>query len=85
MQIRYGYRIEVICEQPTAMLTLLDIHPSRRHDLIRPDQMRVAPLATQPAPISMSPWKPTEGTPTTCRSRTPRAISARMVTMEQPE
>ncbi|KRE24814.1 transglutaminase [Bosea sp. Root483D1] len=54
MQIRYGYRIEVICEQPTALLTLLDIHPSRRHGLIRPDEMRVMPVTAQPATIKIS-------------------------------
>ncbi|CAN7582830.1 transglutaminase-like domain-containing protein [Bosea sp. LjRoot237] len=54
MHIRYGYRIEVVCEQPTALLVLLDIHPSRRHDLIRPDEMRVAPVMGRPAPIEIS-------------------------------
>lgn len=44
MHIRYGYRIELVCAQPTALVTLLDVHPSRRHDLIRPDEMRASPL-----------------------------------------
>ena len=44
----------------------------------------VSSVATQPAPISMSPWKPTEGTPIRCRSRTPRLISARIAAMAQP-
>jgi transglutaminase-like putative cysteine protease len=54
MQIRYGYRIELVCEQPTALLTLLDIHPSRRHDLIRPDEMRVTPLLGPGRPLVLS-------------------------------
>ena len=41
--------------------------------------------ATQPAPISMSTWKPPCGTETICRSRTPRRISARTADMAQPE
>ena len=54
MHIRYGYRIELVCEQPTALLTLLDVHPSRRHDLIRPDEMRVTPLRGPGRPIALS-------------------------------
>ncbi len=54
MHIRYGYRIELVCEQPTALLTLLDVHPSRRHDLIRPDEMRVTPLRGSGRPIALS-------------------------------
>lgn len=53
MHIRYGYRIELVCEQPTALLTLLDVHPSRRHDLIRPDEMRVTPLRRPDGPIAI--------------------------------
>jgi transglutaminase-like putative cysteine protease len=45
MQIRYGYRIEITCEQDLPLITLLDVHPSRRHDLIRPDEMVVTALA----------------------------------------
>lgn len=44
MHIRYGYRIEVICQQELSLFTLLDVHPSRRHDLTRPDEMRVTSL-----------------------------------------
>lgn len=54
MQIRYGYRIELVCEQPTTLLTLLDVHPSRRHDLIRPDEMRVTPLHGPDRPVALS-------------------------------
>ncbi len=45
MLIRYGYRIEIICERPTALITLLDIHPSRRLDLVRPDEMHATAVA----------------------------------------
>lgn len=54
MHIRYGYRIELVCEQPSALLTLLDVHPSRRHDLIRPDEMRVTLLRGPDEPVALS-------------------------------
>lgn len=44
MQIRYGYRIELVCQQDLPLITLLDVHPSRRHDLVQPDEMRVVSL-----------------------------------------
>jgi transglutaminase-like putative cysteine protease len=44
MQIRYGYRIELVCQQDLPLITLLDIHPSRRHDLVQPDEMSVVSL-----------------------------------------
>jgi transglutaminase-like putative cysteine protease len=45
MQIRYGYRIEITCEHDMPLVTLLDVHPSRRHDLVKPDEMVVTSLA----------------------------------------
>jgi transglutaminase-like putative cysteine protease len=45
MHIRYGYQIEVACDQPTPMITLLDIHPSRRADVTESDEMQVRALA----------------------------------------
>ena len=45
MQIRYGYAIEITCEQDLPLITLLDVHPSRRHDLVRPDEMVATALA----------------------------------------
>lgn len=45
MHIRYGYHIEITCDQDLPLLTLLDVHPSRRHDLLRPDEMTVTALA----------------------------------------
>ncbi|WP_332685600.1 transglutaminase-like domain-containing protein [Bosea sp. (in: a-proteobacteria)] len=53
MQIRYGYRIEIVCDQPTALVTLLDVHPSRRHDLLEPDEMRATGLLAPDAPLVM--------------------------------
>lgn len=40
MKIRYGYRIEIICSQPTPLITLLDIHPSRRHDILIDEEVK---------------------------------------------
>ncbi|MFN3673585.1 MAG: transglutaminase-like domain-containing protein [Bosea sp. (in: a-proteobacteria)] len=51
MQIRYGYRIEIVCEQELPMVTLLDVHPSRRIDLIRPDEMLVTSLRDPSRPV----------------------------------
>ncbi len=45
MRIRYGYNIELICQQELPLITLLDVHPSRRHDLIVPDEMSVTSLS----------------------------------------
>src|SRR4051812_46568733 len=39
MRIRYGYRIEIVCDHDLPLITLLDVHPSRRHDLVQPDAM----------------------------------------------
>jgi transglutaminase-like putative cysteine protease len=46
MHIRYGYEIELICEQPTPLVTMLDVHPSRRGDVTQPDDMQVTGLLT---------------------------------------
>lgn len=45
MLIRYGYRIEIICTNELPLLTMLDVHPSRRHDLIEPGEMVASALA----------------------------------------
>jgi transglutaminase-like putative cysteine protease len=44
MRIRYGYNIEIFCEQDLPLVTLLDIHPSRRHDMLVPDELQVTSL-----------------------------------------
>jgi transglutaminase-like putative cysteine protease len=43
MKIRAGYAIGYDCPQPTPMILALSVHPSRRHDLVTPDQMRLHP------------------------------------------
>ena len=45
MHIRYGYRIEVACDHPTPLITLLDVHPSRRGDITEPDGLRATRLS----------------------------------------
>jgi len=54
MHIRYGYRIEIVCDQPTPLVTLLDVHPSRRHDLIEPDELRATGVADPGQPMEVS-------------------------------
>ncbi len=44
MLIRYGYRIELTCQHELPVMTMLDVHPSRRHDLTRPDEMTAISL-----------------------------------------
>jgi len=44
MHIRYGYNIEIVCQQELPLITLLDVHPSRRHDLLTPGDMAVTSL-----------------------------------------
>lgn len=44
MHIRYGYRIDVICEQPTPVIAMLDVHPERRADLTEPDDPQITTL-----------------------------------------
>lgn len=54
MLIRYGYRIELVCAQDLPLITLLDVHPSRRHDLTSPDEMRVTGLMDPGRRIAVS-------------------------------
>ena len=42
MHIRYGYRIDLLCNDPTPVIMMLDVHPERRPDLTQPDD----PLVT---------------------------------------
>ncbi len=44
MHIRYGYEIELACDQPTPLVTMLDVHPSRRSDVTEPDDMQATAL-----------------------------------------
>ena len=34
MQIRYGFDIDMTIMQTTTLVTLMDVHPSRRHDVV---------------------------------------------------
>ncbi|MEA3149933.1 MAG: hypothetical protein QOD56_872 [Gammaproteobacteria bacterium] len=43
MKIRFGYELVYDCRQPTPMILMLHAHPSRIHDLIRPDDMKLEP------------------------------------------
>jgi transglutaminase-like putative cysteine protease len=43
MQIKAGYSISYDCAQPTPMLLCLNIHPSRRPDLLTPQVLRFSP------------------------------------------
>ncbi len=45
MHIRYGYRIDVLCESPTSLMTMLDVHPSRRTDVTMADTMVARSIA----------------------------------------
>jgi transglutaminase-like putative cysteine protease len=54
MRIRYGYRIELVCGHDMPLITLLDVHPSRRHDLTMPDEMKVSALADPSRPIAVT-------------------------------
>jgi transglutaminase-like putative cysteine protease len=44
MKIRAGYEISYDCPQPTFMILMLSIHPSRARDLITPDRMQIDPV-----------------------------------------
>ena len=43
MKIRAGYEISYDCPQPTPMILMLSVHPSRHPDLLTPDRMRLNP------------------------------------------
>jgi transglutaminase-like putative cysteine protease len=43
MRIRLGYELVYSCPQPTPMILMLHVHPSRVPDLVRPDQMITQP------------------------------------------
>lgn len=46
MHIRYGYRIDILCNAPTPIITMLDIHPDRRADITMPDDLRATAILT---------------------------------------
>jgi transglutaminase-like putative cysteine protease len=43
MQIKAGYTLRYTCPQPTPMLLALNIHPSRRQDLLTPQVLSFSP------------------------------------------
>ena len=43
MQIKAGYTLRYDCPQPTPMLLMLNIHPSRRADLLTPQVLEFSP------------------------------------------
>jgi transglutaminase-like putative cysteine protease len=43
MLIRYGFHIEFETSQPTPVVTALDVHPDRRHDIVEEDSLHVEP------------------------------------------
>ncbi len=44
MQIRIGYELTFDCAQPTPMMLMLNVHPSRAHDLLSDDTMTTEPV-----------------------------------------
>ena len=44
MKIHAGYEISYNCRQPTPMILTLDVHPTRRHDLLTQDRMLIHPV-----------------------------------------
>ena len=43
MLIRLGYDIQFEVPAPVAMVALLNVHPSRVHDLLEPDELQTEP------------------------------------------
>jgi transglutaminase-like putative cysteine protease len=43
MQIRFGYELVYRCAQAIPMILMLEVHPSRTSDLLRPDRMTATP------------------------------------------
>src|ERR1700742_741005 len=44
MKIRAGYEISYDCQQPTPMILMMSVHPSRVSDLLTLDRIRLNPL-----------------------------------------
>ncbi len=43
MHIKIGFDIVYECTQPTPMVLMLNVHPSRQHDLVEPDTLQFSP------------------------------------------
>lgn len=48
MQIRVGFEMAYPCPQPTPMILVLNVHPSRAADLLQPDTLLTQP----PVPVT---------------------------------
>jgi hypothetical protein len=49
MKIRIGFEITYDFVAPTPMMLMLNVHPSRAADIIKPDQLRVRRRCRSPA------------------------------------
>ena len=49
MKIKIGFEIAFDAPQPTPMVILLNIHPSRQADLLTPDQITTSSFGANPA------------------------------------
>jgi transglutaminase-like putative cysteine protease len=58
MKIRAGYALTYVCPQPTPMLLCLNIHPSRRADLLTPHVVSFSP--------AIETWEYTDGFGNAC-------------------
>ncbi|MBV8564721.1 MAG: transglutaminase family protein [Methylobacteriaceae bacterium] len=47
MRIRIGFELAYQCAQPTPMLLMLNVHPSRGADLLSPDRLHTTPSVPQ--------------------------------------
>jgi transglutaminase-like putative cysteine protease len=56
MLIRLAYDIQFEIPTQVAMVALLNIHPSRIHDLIEPDELQIEPRVPVRMPMDFSAW-----------------------------
>jgi transglutaminase-like putative cysteine protease len=47
MHVRYGYRIDILCDATTPVIAMLDVHPERRADLTMPDDPMITSLTQE--------------------------------------
>ena len=51
MHLRIGYEMTYQCPQPTPMVLMLNVHPTRAADLITPDNIAVSPASVMPVSV----------------------------------
>ena len=51
MRLRIGYEMTYDCPQPTPMVLMLNVHPTRAADLITPDNINVSPASVSPVSV----------------------------------